>query len=275
MAEGDGFHPGSERNVHLTLSYDGTDFHGWQFQPGCRTVEGVLEAALSALEGGQVDVHGASRTDQGVHALGQSASFVSRSRIPLEKYAEVVNGRLPRDLRAIAARGAPPEFHARFSAAGKRYRYSLDRSVVPCVFRARYSLHYPDSLALEDIRAAALSLVGEHDFASFQCESGESPPSSVRHVDAILIGEEGALLHFDVWGRSFLYKMVRTLVGTLLEVGRGRWKPAQVRGVLEARDRRAAGPTAPPHGLTLRQVYYDLPTLAGSIEAVRAGGSQG
>ncbi len=269
MAEGAA--SAAERNSHLTLAYDGTDFHGWQIQPGSRTVEGVLEAALSDLEGAPVDVHGASRTDQGVHAFGQSASFVSRSRIPIEKYSEALNGRLPRDLRALSARLAPPDFHARYSAVGKRYRYSIDRSAVPGIFTARHSLHYPDPLRLPEIRIAADHLVGEHDFSSFQCESGDKTPSPIRQVDAIGVSEEGPFLHFDVWGRSFLYKMVRSLVGTLLEVGRGRWRPDRIPEILAARDRSSAGPTAPGHGLILWAVYYDLTEFLSTIEAYRPG----
>ncbi len=263
---------GGAHNIHLTLAYDGTDFHGWQVQPGLRTVEGVLESALSDLEGLPVDVHGASRTDQGVHALGQSASFVTSSRIPVERYVKALNARLPLDLRVCAARSMPLEFHARFSAVGKHYRYCLDGSSVPAIFSARYTLHYPyPSLRLDDLRLAAKVLEGEHDFASFQCQSEDAPLTSVRRVDAILVTENGSLLHIDVWGRSFLYKMVRTMVGTLLEVGRGKWSAARVKEALEARDRRLAGPTAPAHGLTLCSVAYELAAMYPAIREACSG----
>lgn len=249
---------GGERNVLARISYDGTDFHGWQCQPGVRTVEGVLEAALSDLEGATVDVAGSSRTDQGVHALGQAATFASRSCIPVERFAAALNGRLPHDVRVLRAEIVSPGFHARHSARGKCYRYWIDRSLVPNVLAARYALHEPDPLNLEKLLPLCIALEGEHDFAAFQCESGQSPSTTIRTVDAILVVPEGSFLLIEIWGRSFLYKMVRSIVGTLLNVARGRWGPDRVLEALESRDRKLAGPTAPAHGLVLSSVWFDL-----------------
>ncbi|HVR73122.1 MAG TPA: tRNA pseudouridine(38-40) synthase TruA [Planctomycetota bacterium] len=245
------------RKLKLTIAYDGTSFHGWQAQRELRTVQGVLENALDSLTGTEVSIEGASRTDRGVHALGQVASFETESPIPTERFAVVLNGRLPPDVRVTRADDVPLEFHARFSAVGKHYRYRLDRSDVPSVFNARYALHVPGPLDLEAMRAAAEVLTGEHDFASFQCSSGDPRERTVRRLDAIQVEVMENEWWIDVRGGSFLYKMVRTVAGTLLEVARGRWDASRVARALEARDRREAGPTAPGHGLCLVEVYHE------------------
>lgn len=244
------------RKVKLIVAYDGTDFHGWQYQPRCRTVEGVLESALGELEGVPVDVDGASRTDQGVHALGQTASFSTRSRIPTERLCDVLNARLPVDLRLRYAESVADDFHARHSAVGKCYRYLIDRQEVPSVLLSRYALHVSRALDVGRMQEAAAAFIGEQDFASFQCQSGQVPTRTVRRVDAVRFHDRGAYLAIDVWGRSFLYRMVRSMVGTLLEVGRGRWAPDRVAQALASRDRSRAGPTLPPQGLTLGAIYY-------------------
>ncbi len=264
--------PGARaRNLKLTIQYDGTSFHGWQAQPGCRTVEGVLEDALGRLEGAIVDLHGASRTDQGVHALGQTASFHAASPIPTGRYAVALNGRLPPDVRVSSVEDAPPDFHARFSAAGKCYRYLVDRRVVPSVLLARYALHAPGPLDLAAMRRAAAHFLGEQDFASYQCESGNPPETTVRTIHAVLLQEDGGLLAIEVWGRSFLYKMVRAMVGSLLEVGRGKWLPERIRESLIARDRRAAGPTLPAHGLCLLGVWYSAEAMLDRLSTRNSG----
>lgn len=245
------------RKLKLTIAYDGTLFHGWQVQRECRTVQGVLTNALESLTGTSVSIEGASRTDRGVHALGQVASFETGSPIPAERFAAVLNGRLPPDVRVTRADDAPLEFHARFSALGKHYRYRIDRSDVPSVFNSRYALHVPGPLNLEAMRAAADVLTGEHDFASFQCSSGERRERTARRLDAIQVEVMGTEWWIEVRGESFLYKMVRTVAGTLLEVARGRWDVSRVARALEARDRREAGPTAPGHGLCLVEVYHE------------------
>lgn len=259
--------PRSARHVKLEIAYDGTDFHGWQAQSGCRTVEGVLEAVLEGLEGAPVDVTGASRTDKGVHALGQAACFPSRTRIPPERYRDALNGRLPADVRVTRSEQVDESFHARHSAVGKCYRYLIDRQLVPNVLQSRYALHVEGRLDLDQMREAALHFVGEKDFAAFQCESGQAPATTVRRVDAVLFFERGPYLSTEVWGRSFLYKMVRTMVGTLLEVGRGKWPPGRVAEAIQSLDRSRSGPTAPAHGLTLVSVHYDDEAWRRSVAA--------
>lgn len=244
------------RTLKLVVAYDGTAFHGWQRQPEARTVEATLWSALQGCSASAERLQGASRTDQGVHALGQAVSVEVDSPIPTERLAGVLNGRLPGDVRVVRVEEAAAGFHARHDATGKRYRYNIDLGEVPNVLRARYALHYPYHLDLEAMQDAALALLGEHDFASFQCASNQGDMSTVRSLSRIRLIRVGAELGIEVEGRSFLYKMVRTLAGTLVEVGRGRWGAAHVREVLEARDRRSAGPTLPGYGLCLEEVYY-------------------
>ncbi len=246
-----------ERNVKLTIQYDGTDFFGWQRQPDARTVQGVIEGALAELFHQHVELQGASRTDRGVHAEGQVASAACPASIPTIRLCRAINGCLPSDVRVRDVKDVAPEFHARFAALGKHYRYTIDRREVASPFRSRYALHYPYRLDVVTMREAARRFAGEHDFVSFQCTSDQAPASTVRLVHAVHVNESGRELSIDVWGRSFLYKMVRTMVGTLIEVGRARHRPEWVTEILASRDRCRAGPTVAPHGLSLVRVYYD------------------
>ncbi len=251
----DTLHP-EQRNLRLTIEYDGTSFHGWQRQSGIRTVQGVVEQALYELIKHDIELGGASRTDRGVHAEGQVASFACRSPVPTDRMCRAINGCLPSDVRIKDVVEVAAAFHARFAATGKHYRYTIDRLQVATPFRCRYALHYPHRLDVDAMRAAARLLAGEHDFASFQCASDQAPENTVRTVHAVRITDTGGVLTVDVWGNSFLYKMVRTMVGTLFEVGRERRDPRCVIEILAARDRRAAGPTAAAHGLSLVRVFY-------------------
>jgi len=259
----------SRRNLKLTVQYDGTSFHGWQRQPNTRTVEGVLEEALCGLCAEQVLLEGASRTDQGVHSRGQVANFHIDSPIPTNRFGAALNGRLPTDVRISDVEEESPDFHARFLAQGKHYRYLLDRRPVSGVFLSRYALHCPGPLDAQAMKAAAAYFVGEHDFVSFQCASGNPCDSTVRTVYGVLVEEKGDLMIIDVWGKSFLYKMVRTMVGTLLEVGRGKRRPEEIRDCLEARDRRSSGTTVEGRGLCLVSVYYDKALLLKAMPAKR------
>jgi tRNA pseudouridine38-40 synthase len=245
------------RNLKLTVEYDGTEFHGWQAQARLRTVAGVLAGELRELVGHEVTLAGASRTDRGVHALGQVVSFQTTSVIPAERFKLALNGRLPGDIRVRQVEPVGGEFHARFNAVGKHYRYLLHRRQGGSVFLSRYALTWSSPLELSAMQEAARSLIGKHDFASFQSKSSGAPEVTVRTLDTIQLAEEDCFLRIDFWGGGFLYKMVRALAGTLLEVGRRRWAAGQVKEALEARDRRRAGPTAPPHGLCLVAVYYN------------------
>ena len=269
----------SGRTLKLTIAYDGTGFHGWQLQAGQPTVQGSVLEAIRRICPDVEELPGASRTDSGVHALGQCASFRTASTIPLERLRPALNGSLPRDIRIRSVEEAPPGFHARHSARGKLYRYWVDRAADSSPFTSRYALHVPDPLDVEAMQRAAQAFVGEHDFASYQCISKGPERSTVRTIDSVRVEEAGSLLDVSVAGRSFLYRMVRAMVGTLLEVGRGKWEPARVAESIAARSRSTAGPTAPPYGLFLVAVAYSLPVpleaeagrpmfeLRGSMEA--------
>ncbi|MGE3277403.1 MAG: tRNA pseudouridine(38-40) synthase TruA [Vicinamibacterales bacterium] len=243
------------RVIKLTVAYDGTDFAGWQRQAEHRTVQAVLEAALEPVEGRRVAVAGAGRTDAGVHADGQVASFALDSAIPLTDLLRALNARLPADVRALAAEEAPEAFHARFSARLKTYHYRVcTQDVLPPLAR-RSAWHVPGRLDRAAMDRAAASLVGRHDFAAFQ-SSGSAVRTTVRELARSVLVDDPVGLRYEVCGTGFLRHMVRAIVGTLVEVGRGRLPADAVPALLDGRDRAAAGPTAPPQGLVLHEVAY-------------------
>ena len=241
----------------LTVAYHGTAFHGWQQQEGFRTVQQELQRAFAAIGCAGVHVEGAGRTDAGVHALGQAAHVAVERAFPPERLLLALNANLPDDVAVQRVREAPPGFHARFHARGKRYAYRcVCATVRPAIARDLYHwVRRPVDLAA--MRAAAQCLVGRHDFASFASNPGyprkRGTVRALHHVH--LLPRPGGFV-FVVQGGGFLYNMVRNVVGTLLEVGYGNRPPQWFAQVLAARDRRAAGPTAPPHGLYLLRVLY-------------------
>lgn len=243
------------RCIKLTLEYDGTAYHGWQAQPLLPTIQGCLEGALARLLGTPVSVMGAGRTDAGVHALGQVASFRAVVRLEPPRLRRALNACLPPDICVQAVEEVSPDFDARRSARGKLYRYTLLRRETPSAFHARRSLHVPYALDMEAMREGASALLGTHDFSAFRAGScgAASPVRTVAGADWRL---EGDWWHFEIQGNGFLQHMVRIIVGTLLEVGRGKRPAASVAETLAARDRRRAGPTAPPQGLCLISVEY-------------------
>lgn len=272
------------RTYRLRVAYHGADFHGWQVQPDRRTVQGcLLEAARPLVAGPEsVELAGASRTDAGVHALGQAAHLRLERERPLEPGAvlRALNSRLPPDVRVLEARSVPEGFNARTDAVQKWYRYRvLERDTVS-VLEAGYSWHLRRRLDLEAVRAAAAALVGEHDYSAFAAKVEHPdyrPPSTVRRVDRVQVGRASPMLWFDVLGRAFLYRMVRNMVGTLVEVGEGRRSPGSVAEALASGDRRRAGVCAPPQGLFLMGVryqgdpdfeVYDAPVLEPPTECV-------
>ena len=250
------------RCIRMTIAYDGTNYHGWQEQPGQVTVQGTLVEALARILRERPAVEGAGRTDSGVHALGQVAAFKTEHPMPVERLHAAVNARLPEDICVTEMREAPPGFRPSHFAVGKHYRYRIHRSPFKPVFEARYVWHWYQPLALEPMREAARLLVGRHDFRSFEGR-GSAREDTVREVTRLDILEAGPELHFEVEGGRFLYRMVRNLVGTLTEVGRGHRPVGWVGEVLAARDRMAAGPTAPPQGLCLMEVRYPPPSTGG------------
>ena len=243
------------QNYKLIVAYDGSRFFGWERQPDKDTIQGKLEAVLSQLDGAPVEVIGAGRTDAGVHARAMTANvFLNTDQTP-EAIRDYCNRYLP---DAIAVREVKPcaeRFHARYKAVGKTYRYTCFVGPVKPVFDRKYvtMLDYvPDVTAMGQ---AASYLTGEHDFAAF-CGNPKMKKSTVRTVDSILIARQKDRLTFTFHGDGFLQNMVRIMVGTLLEVGRGYWSPEEVAAILESRDRKRAGPTAPPEGLCLMKVDY-------------------
>jgi tRNA pseudouridine38-40 synthase len=246
------------RRIRLTLQYDGTAYAGWQVQPRLATIQGTLEAALARMAGEPVRVTGAGRTDAGVHALGQVAHFDTTLAHADGVWVRALNAQLPRDIAVLDAREVAEGFHARHGAAAKHYRYRVLNRPVRCPFRRAHTWFVPVALDVEAMASGAAALTGTHDFSSFRA-AGCGAASPVRRLDRAEVGREGDEVVFDLVGSGFLKQMVRNIVGTLVAVGRGRHRPERVAAVLAARDRSAAGETAPAWGLTLVRVTYPPP----------------
>ncbi len=254
------------RNLKLILAYDGTEFAGWQVQPGRTTVQGALASAIGRLSGENVLPQGSGRTDAGVHALAQVASFQTTSSIPLENWMTALNHILPASIRVLEVTESAPDFHARKSARAKTYRYRIYRGSVCPPFLARYVWHYPYPLEESAMIAAAGLVVGEHDFTSFaavdperveRMATEENPhTTNIRTIFSSHWTREGDELIYTVRGSGFLHHMVRNLVGTFLLMGKGTVSLEDLRCILDARTRTAAGPTAPASGLYLVGVEY-------------------
>jgi tRNA pseudouridine38-40 synthase len=244
------------RNVRLTLSYDGTEFHGWQTQPGFRTVQETLEQAIGRLTGETVRVNASGRTDTGVHAVGQVVNFYSDTHHPPDVLVPAINAHLPADIVVREAVDMPQAFDANRDAKRKLYRYVIHDGSVPDVFLRRYSCHSRHRLDDQAMRLAAEPLRGCHDFHSFET-NWPNRMSSVRTITYLALQRFGDWIWLDVEADGFLYNMVRAIAGTLINVGRGYWPASRVAEILTAEDRRLAGPTAPPQGLFLMRVVYE------------------
>lgn len=253
------------RNLKLTLAYDGAEFSGWQVQPDAATVQGTLACCIGRITGEKVLPQGSGRTDAGVHALAQVASFTTGSRIPAGNLAKALNDLLPASIRVLEASEVPADFHARRSARGKTYRYRMYRGAICPPFLAKYVWHYPYPLAEEAMTLAAAAVVGEHDFTSFAAVDPEKDGSdremgkrlsNVRRIFDSRWKREDEEFVYTVRGSGFLHHMVRNLVGTFLLVGKGTLQVSDVERILQARDRSAAGATAPASGLYLVGVEY-------------------
>ena len=244
------------RTLKFTLAYDGTRFVGWQRQAAGQSIQGLLEDALARFEGGPITVHGAGRTDAGVHARGQVASACVTFTHDLATLARALNAQLPDDIRVMDVAEVASDFHARFSARSKTYTYEMRTTPLANPFDRAYVWHLPEPLDLDAMRAAAAALTGTHDFAAFQ-STGTEMSATVRTIYRSELISETGLLTYEISGDGFLRHMVRAIVGTLVEIGRG-WRPAQTMGDLVAGGTRAdAGATAPAHGLFLVRVDYD------------------
>lgn len=255
-----------ERNLLLTIEYDGSGFSGWQRQPGLRTVQGELERALSKVCGCEITINGTSRTDAGVHALGQRASFKGEFGIPTDRIKLVANNLLAggqnsqrgvSDVRITEVREMPLEFHARFDSKGKTYRYVILNTEEPDIFRRNYCCQVRKPLDTDRMRKAAAHIEGTHDFRCFQAAGGNERLTTVRTIHRVDIHRENENVIIEVTGDGFLYNMVRIIAGTLIEVGLGKKLPEEIPGIIEGKDRQKAGYTAPAEGLYLVRIFYE------------------
>lgn len=249
------------RNLKLTLSYDGSDFAGWQVQPDAATVQGTLASAIGRVTGEKVLPQGSGRTDAGVHALAQVATFATDSSVPTENFVKALNDILPASVRVLQVEEAAADFHARHSARGKTYRYRIYRAAICPPFLARYVWHYPYPLDEPAMSRAAALMEGEHDFTSFAAVDPErgreaAPVSNVRRIFSSRWERQGDEFVYTVAGSGFLHHMVRNLVGTFILVGKGTVPAGEMARILEARNRSVAGATAPAGGLFLVNVEY-------------------
>ena len=265
------------RNIKLTIAYDGTDFSGWQIQPGQCTIQGTLTDVLEKLTQRRLTIHGAGRTDAGVHAAAQVANFKTQSDLAAEEFQRAFNALLPPSIRVHAAEEVGPDFHSRWSALAKTYRYRIFRGRVLPPFQWRYVLHDPSMLDFDSMAEAARHFAGEHDFTTFAASTGSEEEDRDRDTTRIIYRSEllrspetnsanrGEKWVYVIRGKSFLRYMVRKIVGTLLEVGRGKLAPGDVQELFALRDRAKSGPTLPPHGLCLESIEYPDPSnsLAG------------
>ena len=244
------------RTLKFTLSYDGTRLVGWQRQAEGESVQGLVEDALARFEGARVVVHGAGRTDAGVHALGQVASAIVSFDHDVTTLQRALNVHLPPDIRVVSVVEADPEFHARFSARGKTYQYRIRNAPVADPFERAYEWHLPEPLDLAAMERAASTLVGTYDFVAFQSVGSETG-GTIRTVTRSVWRDSGGLLTYEISGDGFLRHMVRAIVGTLVEIGRGWRRADEIPALLTGATRADAGATAPPHGLFLASVDYE------------------
>jgi len=245
------------RNIKLVIEYDGTNYHGWQIQPGLPTIQGAIEDAISRITQYKSRLIGSGRTDVGVHALNQVANFLTPSPLATEVLERALNALLPEDIVVKEVEGVPLDFHARYNATGKRYRYKLLRTKTGSPFHHRYSWIWPYDLTVEAMKEACQYLLGCHDFSSFQ-STGSDSRNPVRELYLLDIQEkEGGFVEFVAEANGFLRGMVRNIVGTLVEIGMGKRSPGDMAAILEGRDRKQAGIKAPAHGLFLERVYYE------------------
>lgn len=247
------------RNIRLLIAYDGTEYHGWQHQPGLRTVQETIQQAIRRVVRHRISLTGSGRTDSGVHAAGQIANFETTCEIPCDNMRKAIGSRVPKDISIVRADEVPLGFRSTFDAVSKLYRYTIHNAQGRPVEnrQQRYCYHFWQPLDDDRMREAAALLIGTHDFAAF-ASKGSERETTVRTVLRIEISRRYDQVCIDVEGKGFLYNQVRNMVGTLIEIGRGHWAPAYAGEILASCDRSNAGPTAPARGLCLQWVRYDL-----------------
>ncbi|WP_313466765.1 tRNA pseudouridine(38-40) synthase TruA [Carnobacterium sp.] len=245
------------RNIKMTIEYDGGRYQGWQrLGDSDKTIQGKIENTLSEMTKTKIEIIGSGRTDAGTHAKGQVANFKTTSNLDLMAMRDHLNTYLPRDIIVKELEEVPERFHARYNVSGKKYSYYVWNTVVPSAFERNYSYHYPEQLDVEKMNEACSKLIGTHDFIGFSALK-KTKKSTVRTIDEITIHREGDLLHFTFVGEGFLYKMVRIMMGTLLEIGAGVMEPTYIDAIFESGIRSDAGMTVPSQGLFLDEVSYD------------------
>lgn len=242
-------------NIKLTLEYDGTNYYGWQKQRGFRTVQGELEEVISIVTKEQCDVTGSSRTDAGVHAKGFVANFKTNAKIPPNKFREALNVKLPDDIVVIKSELVNEEFHARYNAKGKTYEYYILNSEAPSALMRNQVYYYKYDLDIEAMEEAAKQFVGTHDFAAFKTQ-GSSVKGTIRTIYDVKVEKTEKIIKISVSGDGFLYNMVRIMVGTLINVGRGKTDKDSIIDIINKKDRKLAGDCVPAKGLLLKEVYY-------------------
>lgn len=242
------------KNIKCEISYDGSNYHGFQFQPREKTIQGEIQKALYSLCNKQIMIYGSGRTDAGVHARKQVINFNISDNIPIEKLPLILNLSLPDDIVINSASEMPKDFHSRYNARGKTYRYSIYNAMSVDVFRRKYTWHYPYPLDVIAMNKASMLYIGEHDFSTFS--SVKAKADRVRTINESMVWQEGNEIIFQVSGDGFLHNMVRILAGTLIKVGNGKISVDDLPYIFESKDRRLAGVTAPARGLTLWDVIY-------------------
>ena len=243
------------RNIKLTIEYDGTSYGGWQKQKNNRTIQQCIEEAIKLLTGEEVELIGSSRTDAGVHAKGMVANFITNSQIPADKFREAINTKLPDDIGIIKSEEVDRNFHSRYDSKGKTYFYTLvNRYEKVCIGR-NYVYQVRDELNYNLMKEAAKYFLGKHDFKAFKT-NGSSVKTSVRTINGLELELKGDVIKIFVSADGFLYNMVRIIVGTLIEVGKGKIKPEDIESIIRNGDRSKAGPCVPPNGLVLEKVFY-------------------
>lgn len=245
------------RNIKMTIEYDGGRYLGWQrLGDSNKTIQGKIENILSEMTGNKIEIIGSGRTDAGAHANGQVANFKTISNLDLAAMQDYLIRYLPQDIIIKELEEVPERFHARYNVVGKKYSYYVWNNVVPSAFERNYSFHYPDKLDIDRMNEACNKLVGTHDFIGFSSLK-KTKKSTVRTINEISIQKEGNMLHFTFVGEGFLHKMVRIIMGTLLEIGAGTAEPDSIDAIFESKIRSNAGMTVPSQGLFLDEVYYN------------------
>ncbi len=253
--------------IRMKISYDGTDYSGWQVQSNTpQTIQEKVEGVLSKFHRQPTRIYGASRTDAGVHALGQMAHFHLEVPIPLERIPQAFNGELPGDIVCLKAWQCPEDFHVRHDALGKKYIYRIDNNPYPDVFTRNFCYHYHEKLKVEAMQQAASYFEGEKDFSAFQAQ-GCSNATTVKHIyQSRITRQKNGEIWLEVVGSGFLYKMMRIMAGTLINAGKGKIVPDDIPDIIASRDRTQAGFTAPAKGLTLEKIYYDQEILTKEVK---------